>query len=324
MDKIFGINVLRNIKGVGKSAFYKKYFEALKNIDSIEKLKSLILKNESRITSLDVEEAVRIAEALCDGYKRFTDIKIITVYDKEYPQRLNVMGNKRPQVLYVKGNLEALNKDNIAVIGTRTPSELSKREEERLVSGILQHSDRVVVSGLALGCDSIAHKTVVNDNRITIAVLPCGVNNIVPASNRKLAEDILKSNGCLVSEYEPNAAATKYMFVERDEIVAALSDITFVVECGMNSGTMHTARAALEFCRKLACFYPNGDVDGQFAGNEYLIDGKQAYKVIGIDDLIKLLNEKPLARTKESEDLEERQMTIEEWLIHGHNCVSDQ
>ena len=324
MDKIFGIDVLRNIKGVGKSAFYKKYFEALRNIDSVEKLKSLILKKESRITLQDVEEAVRRAEVLYKDYKSLSDIKIITIYDKEYPQKLNVMGNKRPQVLFVKGNFEALNKDNIAVIGTRTPSELSKREEEKLVSGILQHSDRVVVSGLALGCDSIAHNTVVNDNRITIAVLPCGVNNIVPASNKKLAEDILKSNGCLISEYEPNAAASKYMFVERDEIVAALSDITFVVECGMNSGTMHTARAALDFGRRIACFYPDGDVDGRFSGNEYLVNEKQAYKVTGIDDLIKLLNETPLARTKESEDHEEHQMTIQEWLIHGHTCVSNQ
>ena len=99
-----------------------------------------------------------------------------------------VMGDKRPLILYVKGDAKALSAPNIAVVGTRHPSEWSQKVEMRLVKKILELSDRVVVSGLALGCDKIAHETTVLEEKATIAVLPSGVNIITPASHKNLAK----------------------------------------------------------------------------------------------------------------------------------------
>ncbi len=98
--------------------------------------------------------------------------------------------------------------------------------------------------GLALGCDKIAHETAVNLGKKTIGVLPSGVNVITPAANKGLAERIIETGGCLISEYEPDAGVTKATYVERDAVIAALSDATVVIECGVRSGTMHTVDAA--------------------------------------------------------------------------------
>ena len=101
------------------------------------------------------------------------------------------MGNKKPLILYVKGNVDALTKPNIAVIGTRKPSDLSQSFEENLVRNLVNSTDCVVVSGLALGCDKIAHQATVDENKSTIAILPSGVNVITPSSNKKLAESFI-------------------------------------------------------------------------------------------------------------------------------------
>ena len=138
------------------------------------------------------------------------------------------MAEKSRIVLYIKGNAKALTNPNIAV----------------------------VVSGLALGCDKIAHEATVDEGKATIAVLSSGVNIVTPASHKNLAKSILATGGCLISEYETNVKANRSYFVERDAIVAALSDVTFVVECDVKSGTMHTVDAASEYKRRLSCYYP--------------------------------------------------------------------
>lgn len=123
------------------------------------------------------------------------------------------MAEKSRIVLYIKGNAKALTNPNIAV----------------------------VVSGLALGCDKIAHEATVDKGKATIAVLPSGVNIVTPASHKNLAKSILATGGCLISEYEPNVKANRSYFVERDAIVAALSDVTLIdkiaekmAECPLN------------------------------------------------------------------------------------------
>ena len=83
-----------------------------------------------------------------------------------------------------------------------------------------------------------AYQTTVNENKITIAILPSGVNVIKPASNKKLAKDIIESGGCLVSEYEPDTNVFKGTYVERDHVVAAFSDETFVIQSGIKSGNL--------------------------------------------------------------------------------------
>lgn len=146
----------------------------------------------------------------------------------------------------------------------------------------------MVVSGLALGCDKIAHETTVNENKITIAFLPCGLNVISPSSNKKLAKSIIEQGGCLVSEYEPDKKVFKRSYVERDKIVAAFSDIVFVLQCGEKSGTMHTVNVTIDFKkvnhRDLYVYIPEDMSDGDYSGNISILKSNNGTKVSDIDE----------------------------------------
>ena len=299
MIKFKEIIFLKNLKRVGKSTIYGKYWNVLKDTDAFYDLVSEVEVN-SKFTKEEIKKAMDYAEELYD-YRVNSDIVAITVFDENYPKKLEVMGNKRPLILYVRGNLDALNKPNIAIIGTRKPSVNSKQFEEDLVKTILKDSNKVIVSGLALGCDKIAHKTTVDEKKITIAILPSGVNVITPASNRELAEEILVNNGCLVSEYEPDVKAFKSYFVERDKIVAAFCDSTLVIECGVKSGTMHTVNAAKEYNKQIYAYLPTERQKGSYDGNEFILaENENAIEVNNSDDFISHLKNSNI-RHKDSE-----------------------
>ena len=280
MKKFKEILFLKNLKRVGKSAIYGKYWDLLTDAKDVDDLILKIGQKESKFTKEDLLKAKNDAEELHD-YILNSDIQVITVFDNEYPEKLDVMGNKRPLILYIKGNAEALTKPNISVIGTRKPSHLSQEFEANIVKNIVKTTDRVIVSGLALGCDKIAHQTTVDENKVTIAILPSGVDNIKPAKHRKLAENIVKTGGCLISEYEPDKGVFKSTYVERDGIVAAFSDATFVVECGIGSGTMHTVKAAYNFKKPIFSYLPDERPDDSYDGNEFILKEYKESKKVG-------------------------------------------
>lgn len=284
MIKFKELLFLTNIKRVGKTTIYKKYWDLLNESEDIGDLYSKML-NQSNLDKDKLDDALKKASKVYDLVND-SEIEVITVFDENYPKKLMDMGNKRPLILYVKGNVDALNKPSIAVIGTRKPSNQSKSFEQSLVKAVLDNTDKSVVSGLALGCDKIAHKTTVDENKTTIAFLPSGVNVITPPSNKNLAEKIIENGGCLVSEYEPNKGANKGSYVDRDKIVAAFSDITFVVECSAKSGTMHTVNAVLDYKkdnsqykRELYAYLPDEEFDGDFGGNKIIINNEFGTRV---------------------------------------------
>lgn len=272
MKKFLEMLFLTNLNRVGKATVYKSYWELLKENDIDDLFAEMDYK--SKFSFSELEKARESAEKLYDYILNDQDINVVTVFDEEYPQQLNVMGNQRPLFLYVKGNLDALNKPNIAVIGTRKPSDMSQEFESNLIKAIVKETDRVIVSGLALGCDKIAHQTTVDEDKITIAVLPSGVNVIKPAKHRELAMDIIENGGCLISEYAPNADAFKRTYVQRDQIVAAFSDAVFVVECGVKSGTMHTVDFAVDYNKPIFTFLPENKHNILFEGNKFILENK--------------------------------------------------
>ena len=143
----------------------------------------------------------------------------------------------------------------VALVGTRRPSPLAARiaydfGAESALCGF------VVVSGLALGCDSAAHRGCLSAGGTTVAVLPCGLDRVAPVSNSQLGEAILNSGGCFVSQYPPGTPPRPFRFVERNRVIAALSRTVVVIECEERSGTLHTARFAREFNQPLACYIP--------------------------------------------------------------------
>ena len=191
MIKLKEILFLKNLKRVGKATIYKKYWNLLKDCDDFYDLVSEVEMN-SKFSTEEIKKAMDNAERLYDDFLN-SEIEVITVFDEKYPEKLNVMGNKRPVILYVRGNTDALTKANIGIIGTRKPSKSSQKFEQELVKNIVSTSDKAVVSGLTFGCDKIAHQTTVDENKITVAVLPSGVDNVNPASNKNLAEKIIET-----------------------------------------------------------------------------------------------------------------------------------
>lgn len=288
MEKFRELLFLKNIKGLGNSKINKNYLELLDEYSDID---DLISEIEFKFkTSLEIlEDAKKKAEEVYDEIINNSEISVITIFDDEYPEKLNDMGNNKPVILYVKGNIDALTKPNIAIVGTRKPSDKSQIFEEKLVKNIVNNTDRVVISGLALGCDKIAHQTTIDETGITIAILPGDVNKIKPASHKNLAEDIIKTGGCLISEYQPGTIVQKSNYVNRDKIVAAFSDAIFVVECGVKSGTMHTVDAASKYKRQIYAYLPEERPESSYDGNELIIEEKNGIKINDIDNFLENL-----------------------------------
>lgn len=313
MKKLLELLFLKNIKGFGNVTINKKYVPLLEPVSTLEECIRLVEDNEENVSSVDISKAREIAEK---KYKEMIDdltLSVITIFDGEYPEKLKNLQDKKPVILYAKGDIAALSRPNIAIVGTRKPSEWSVKVESRLVQKILDLSGRVIVSGLALGCDKIAHETTILAGMKTVAVLPSGVNVITPASHKKLANSIIETGGCLLSEYEPNAKAAKSTYVERDAVIAALSDATMVIECDVESGTMHTVDAAEQMKRKLACYYTDDVNKGKYGGNELMIKEKGALKIADTEELTLFL-ERLSSIPENAKEPEPKQLCIEDLM----------
>jgi DNA processing protein len=156
----------------------------------------------------------------------------------EFPNSLRMMDDP-PLLLHCLGNTSLIGMPGTAVIGTREPTSYGEKAAHQF-GGILTQHNQVVVSGLALGCDTGGHLGCLNKNGKTIAVLAHGLDSIYPSQNRDLAKRILSANGLLVSEYSFGTSVRAPYFVERDRLQAGLSNQVIVVETGIKGGTLHT------------------------------------------------------------------------------------
>ena len=291
MDKLFELLLVSGIKGIGKKTIHKKYLEAIKKSRDTEDLISNYFPRIKTIPRSDIENSIESAMEKIEEIRNASDIEAITIFSDRYPKKLSALGSAAPLILYAKGDLAALNNNCIAIIGTRKPSIHSEKVEQNLVTKIIElDRKKTIVSGLANGCDEIAHRTALQSKGVTVAVLPSGVKNIVPAKNRNLAEAIAINNGCLISEYPINADATRGSFIERDGLIAALADTTVAVECGINSGTMHTVHKAVELKKPIACYWPNDFSKGLYEGNSYMFEKLSAKPIGNTEELKNLLS----------------------------------
>ncbi len=149
-----------------------------------------------------------------------------------------------PVGLFVRGWLPDPELPSVAVVGTRSPTATGLAAASSLARD-LAGSGLAVISGLALGIDSAAHRGALNGRGRTLAVLPCGIDRIYPPSNRSLAARILESGGGIVSEYPPDTGIHKYRFPERNRIISGLARACVVVEAPAVSGALITAEHAL-------------------------------------------------------------------------------
>lgn len=178
-------------------------------------------------------------------------IVIITRADPRYPPLLQTIPDP-PICLFVRGPLDALAAEQIAVVGTRKCTDYGLAAT-RLIITPLARSGLTITSGLALGIDGAAHRATLDAHGRTIAVLGTGVDDaaIYPAAHRALARDILASGGCIVSEYPPGTEGRKMHFPARNRIIAGLALATLITECPRDSGALITARFALDFGREV-------------------------------------------------------------------------
>lgn len=152
---------------------------------------------------------------------------------------------KPPKKLYYIGELPPSRTPTVAIVGTRKPTAYGIEVTNRLAYD-LASKGVIIISGLALGVDATAHKTALDAHGTTLAVLPCGLNQIVPRTNRNLALSILEKGGGLISEYAPASEASyKSNMLERNRIVSGLSDAILITEASARSGTLNTASHAL-------------------------------------------------------------------------------
>ncbi len=235
------------------------------------------------------------AEKIIETLKKL-NITVMTIHDKEYPENLkNIYAP--PALLYLKGKIPCFKDITwLAMVGLRNATTYGKKIAERL-SYKLASRGIIIVSGMARGIDTAAHKGAIKADKKTVAVLGCGVDVVYPKENNKLMEDIVM-NGAIISEYLPGTQPNRPHFPARNRIISGLSDATIVVEAGKRSGALITADFALEQGRDV--FAVPGNIDS-FAseGTNHLI--QQGAKLITcIDDI---LEELPFMNHKASETL---------------------
>jgi DNA processing protein len=211
--------------------------------------------------SIALGDSLRLADEELRKLAKSPGVALVTLGSEFYPAHLAEIYDP-PLVLYVRGERRILLDPAIAVIGTRHPTPYGLGMAERLAQD-LANCGLVIISGMARGIDSIAHKGAVLARGRTIAVFGTGVDVIYPRENRKLSEQILELGGALVSEFPLATAPNPHNFPLRNRIISGLSRGVLVVEAGEFSGTRITARCALEQCREV--FAVPGNVTNKLA-----------------------------------------------------------
>jgi DNA processing protein len=198
----------------------------------------------------------------------------ITITSSALPQALLSIPNP-PQTLYVEGDLDSLlTRPRVAIVGSRKASAYGRSVTAKLANELAK-AGVVIVSGLALGVDSIAHKAALDAGGFTMAVLPTGLDTIYPSSHQSLARQIVAKGGALISEYPPNTKSFKQHFIMRNRLVSGISDVLLITEAETSSGTMHTAKFAAQQHKKI--FAVPGDItnSGSAGTNELIKSGAQ-------------------------------------------------
>lgn len=209
------------------------------------------------------------------------NLKIITLENKDYPENLkNIPG--APIVLYIKGELKEEDKLAIGIVGSRRASFYGLTNAQKFASDLCDKGF-TIVSGMARGIDTYAHKGALKAGGRTIAVMGSGFNHIYPLENKELAEEIAK-NGVVISEFPINTLPLKQNFPRRNRVISGLSLGVLVAEAARNSGALITADFALEQGREVFAMPGKVDSNTSFGTNELI---KQGAKLVScVDDIL--------------------------------------
>ncbi len=224
----------------------------------------------ARVLALSTEElaALGLSDAVCQAVSAYRqgvfaaeylqrvsdwlfdpEHHVILWEDDDYPPLLRTIPDP-PLILYVRGSTDCLYHPQLAIVGSRNATQGGLRNTRRFAQA-LSKAGFVITSGLALGIDGEAHSAAVDNQRPTVAVLGCGVDVVYPRRHRNLVEMILLHQGALVSEFPLGTVPLSYNFPQRNRIISGLSAGVLVVEAALRSGSLITARQALEQGREV-------------------------------------------------------------------------
>jgi DNA processing protein len=246
------------------------------------------------------------------------DVHELTLSDEHYPDRLRNLSDP-PSVLYVRGDVELLARERlVAVVGTREPTIFGTSAAQEL-TGALADDGWGIVSGLAKGIDTIAHRTALEHGAPTIAVMGGGLDRIYPVENKGLAAQIIDSGGALISEQPRGEQARPQHLIARDRLQSGLSVAVVVAQSGVRSGTMYTVRFAAAQGRPVFCPVPHNE-NSASEGLRVLLErpARELCSILpawrGAKAMCERLGDQPLARPVTRDGLEEFVGAVEQFI----------
>lgn len=237
------------------------------------------------------QEALGRAEAEMKFIEKH-GIHTLYVHDEDYPGRLIEIASP-PKMLFVLGNPNLDSEHAVSMVGTRKCTRAGMDFGAGFIEELApMFPDLWIVSGLAYGIDSVAHSAALTAQRPTAAVLAHGLDTLYPAAHRNLAREIILSGGALVSEYPSGVTPYRSRFLERNRIVASLSDATLVIESDIKGGAMSTANTAFSYNREVFAM-PGRPSDVMSRGCNYLIRRNKAHILTSVSDFIEDMGWRP-------------------------------
>ncbi len=205
-------------------------------------------------TAYELEGLLQQAQQHIDWHQQ-QGIEILSIASPYYPKQLRNISDP-PAILYIKGNINSLKGDMVALVGTRTPT-LPAQKATQYVAEQFVHRGYTIISGLARGIDTVAHQAALAAGGKTIAVLAGGLGHVYPIENTLLAQEIIQQEGLLISEVPIETPITRGHFAARNRIQSGLAFGVCPIQGSPSSGTLHTIKAAIRYNRLL--FYPKQD-----------------------------------------------------------------
>lgn len=266
----------------------------------------LTAKNIKEI--LDVQKRERVAEIYSLMVKH--NIKLLNIFDERYPNNLKQIYDP-PIALYYMGKFQ-INEFAIAIVGSRRTTNYGAHSAQTLSYQLALRGIQIV-SGLARGIDRIAHEGCLDASGKTIAVLGCGLDNIYPPENKGLYENIIKSEGLIISEYPPGMPPLQHNFPARNRIISGISSGILVVEAARRSGSLITVSYALEQGREV--FAVPGNIDSAYSNGTNQLIKEGAKMVINVEDILEefqygeIIN-KNMTKSNPSKSCQNRKISI--------------
>jgi DNA processing protein len=267
-------------------------FDDFFSLDTPKLSARLGLTGRKKFSMFEREEALLHARNEITFIKSHS-VKTLFLTDEGYPYRLSEC-HDAPVMLYMLGDADWDANRFLSMVGTRTPTTYGLSFCDSVIENLSIYFDDInIVSGLAFGIDAASHKAAINHNLPTTAVIAHGLQMIYPAQHRSLAASIIETGGAIVTEYPSGEKPYKQRFLERNRIVAGLSDATVVVESDLKGGAMSTANIAFGYNREVFAL-PGRASDSMSSGCNHLIKRSKAQLVCNASDIMESMNWKPL------------------------------